>query len=94
MANISDLDDEVTQLNSQLEHLMKQVKMMTTWTNVLEEILEGQIKGKQNGIGFDHRAQNHKHQHKSFAYALKDYGMDGKKRRTHNIKFVVAKGFV
>ena len=30
LAKISELNDEVIQLNSQLEHLKKQVKMMTT----------------------------------------------------------------
>jgi len=47
----------------------------------VEEILEGQIKRKPNGIGFDHKAQNKKHQHKNFAYALKDYGKDKNKRK-------------
>jgi len=59
---------------------MKQVKMMITRTDVLEEILEGQIKGKPNGIGFDHKTLNQKHQHKSFAFALKDYGKDKKEK--------------
>ena len=30
LAKISELNDEVTQLNSQLEHVKKQVRMMTT----------------------------------------------------------------
>jgi peptidoglycan hydrolase CwlO-like protein len=38
LAKISGLNDELIQLNSQLEHLKKQVKMMTIGTNVLEEI--------------------------------------------------------
>jgi len=54
--------------------------MMITRTDVLEEILEGQIKGKPNGIGFDHKTLNQKHQHKSFAFALKDYGKDKKEK--------------
>lgn len=36
LAKISNLNDEVTQLNSQLEHLKKQVRMMNTCTNLLE----------------------------------------------------------
>jgi len=65
---------------------------MTTGTGVLEEILEGQIKGTPNGIGFFHKAQNQKHQHKNFAYALKDYGKDKKKKGAQNIQFVVDGG--
>ena len=45
LAKIYELNDEVTQLNSQLEHVKKQVRMMTTRTYVLEEILEGRMKG-------------------------------------------------
>lgn len=37
LTKIYDINDEVTELNSQLEHLKKQVKMMTTGTDVLEE---------------------------------------------------------
>lgn len=81
LAKISEINDEVTQINSQLEHLKKQVKMITTWTNALEEILEVQIRGKPNGIGFYHKAQNKKHQHKNFAYALKDYGKDKRNKK-------------
>jgi SMC interacting uncharacterized protein involved in chromosome segregation len=43
LAKISELNNEVIRLNSQLDHVMKQVKMMTTGTDVLDEILEGQI---------------------------------------------------
>jgi len=66
--------------------------MMTIGTDVLEGILEGQIKGKPNSKGFDHKAQNKKQQHKNFAYALKDYGKDKNKKESQNIKFVVAGG--
>jgi len=48
---------------------------------VLEEILEGQIKGKLNGIGFDHKTHNKKQQNKIFASALEDCGRVRKKRR-------------
>jgi len=41
-------------LNSQLENVLKQVRMMTPGTDVLDNMLEGQIKGKPNGIGFSH----------------------------------------
>jgi len=52
LAKISDLNDEVTQLNSQLEHVKKQVRMMTTRTNVLEEMLEVRNKEKSKGVAF------------------------------------------
>jgi len=54
--------------------------------------LEGKINGKPNGIGFDHKTQNKKHQHLNFAYALKDYGKDKKKMEDRNIKFVIDGG--
>jgi len=44
LANISKLNDEVRLLKSQLENIKKQVEMMTTGTNTLDEILEGQLK--------------------------------------------------
>jgi len=40
--------------NSQLDNVLKQVRMMTTGTDVLDRMLEGQVKGKPNGIGFTH----------------------------------------
>jgi len=58
LANISEHNNEVTLLNSQLSHVMKHVKMMTIGTGVLDEILEGQIKGKPNGIGFSFKHLN------------------------------------
>lgn len=53
LIKISELNNEETQLNSQLVHLKKQVRMMTTRTDMVEEILDSQIKEKPNGIGFD-----------------------------------------
>jgi len=67
LAKISELNNEVNQLNSQLNHVMKQVKMMTTRTDVLDEILEGQIQGKPNGIGFTFKHPNQNHKTKTFA---------------------------
>ncbi|KAK2422833.1 hypothetical protein QL285_033334 [Trifolium repens] len=58
LAKITELNDEVTQLNSQLEHLKKYVRMMNTGTNLLDEILEGQSHGKPKAIGFDYRTLN------------------------------------
>jgi len=62
LPKIFDLNDKVTQLNSQLEHLKKQVRMMNTGIDLLEEILEGQNQGKPKAIGFDYRALNKQQQ--------------------------------
>ena len=58
---------------------------------MLEEILEGQIRGKPNGIGFDHETQK-KQPNKNFACALEDCGMVRKKKEVQDVKFVVASG--
>ena len=77
-------------MNSQLGHVMKQVKMMTTGTGVLDEILEGQIQGKPNGIGFSFNCLNQNQQRRIFAQTLVDYGMSKKKKPVSNIKFVAS----
>jgi chromosome segregation ATPase len=64
LATITELNDEVTRLNSQLENMKKQVRMMNTGTDLLEEILEGQNQGKPKAIGFDYRALNQQQQNK------------------------------
>jgi len=51
--------------------------MMTTRTNVLEEILEGKNKEKPKSIGFDYKVLNKKQQNINYAYALEDYAMLG-----------------
>jgi len=75
LAKKIELNNEVNLLNSQFIHVMKQVKMMTTGTEVLDEILEGQIKGKPNGIRFSFKHINQNQQNRSFAQTLVDYGM-------------------
>jgi predicted nuclease with TOPRIM domain len=42
LSKISTLCNEVTQLNSQLEHMKKQVKMLNIGTDMLDEIMEKQ----------------------------------------------------
>ena len=54
LTKISDLNKEVILLNSQLDNVLKQVRMMTTGTDVLDRMLEGQVIGKPNGVGFTH----------------------------------------
>ncbi|MCH90922.1 gag-pol polyprotein, partial [Trifolium medium] len=58
LAKISELNDEVTQLNSNLEYLKKQVVMMHNSTDLLDEILYKQILGKPKGIGFNYEHLN------------------------------------
>lgn len=65
---------------------------MTTWTDILEEILESQIKGKPNGIGFDSEGQGKKQQNKNFISTLKDFGKVEKKEVVQDIKFVATEG--
>ena len=90
LEKISELNNEVNQLNSQLNHVMKHVKMMITGTDVLDEILEGQIQGKPNGIGFTSKHPNQNQQTKTFAQALVEYGIVKKKKFVNNIKFVAS----
>jgi peptidoglycan hydrolase CwlO-like protein len=58
LAQISELNDEVTKLNSQLEHVKKQVGKMTTGTNVLDDILK--VKEDPKSGGFSYKALNRK----------------------------------
>ncbi|KAK2453398.1 gag-protease polyprotein [Trifolium repens] len=64
LTKIAGLTDEVSQLNSQLENTMKQIRMLNTGTAVLDEILDSQEKNKGVGIGFDYRRMK---QHKNTA---------------------------
>jgi len=58
LAKISKLNDEVKLLNSKFEHTKKQVKMMTSDTSTLDDILEGQVKKIPNGIKYDYTHLN------------------------------------
>jgi len=73
LAKIFELNDEVRLLNSQFEHTKKQVKMMTTGSSTLDEILEGQVKEKPNGIRFDYNHLNQKQQNRNSAYKPEDH---------------------
>jgi len=90
LAKISELNDEVRLLNSQFEHIKKQVKMMTTGASTLDEILEGQVKENPNGIGFDYNPLNQKQQNHNFAYTLEDHGMIRNEKQ--DIRVTVATG--
>jgi uncharacterized coiled-coil protein SlyX len=77
LIKISKLNDEVTQLNSQLEQVKKQVRMMTTRTNVLDDILEAKDTVKPKDTSFDYKALNKKQRSRNSAYAPEDRGMVG-----------------
>ena len=49
--------------------------MMTTRTNVLEEMLEVHNKKKAKGVGFNYKSLNKKQCNINSAYALEDYGL-------------------
>jgi len=63
---------------------------MTNGTSTLDDILEGQVKEKPNGIGFDYNLLNQKQHNRIFAYTLEDRGMIIKEKQ--DISFVVAIG--
>ena len=94
LAKIYDLNDEVTQLNSQLEHVRKQVRMMNTCIDLLKEMLEGQNQGKPNVIGFDYKALNKQKQNqdRNFVYVVGDYRALNKQQQNQDKRFVTAVG--
>jgi hypothetical protein len=85
-----ELNNEVMLLNSQLDHVLKQVRMMTTGTDVLEKMLEGEIKGKPNGIGFSHEHLRQEHQNSSYDQALEYYHKAKKGKPVRKIKFAAS----
>jgi len=90
LAKIYELNKEVMLLNSQLDNVLKQVRMMTTGTDVLDRMLEGQVKGKPNGIGFTHEHLKQKHQNSSYVQALEHYHKTKKGKPVKKIKFVAS----
>ncbi|PNY13324.1 gag-protease polyprotein [Trifolium pratense] len=58
LSKISELNNEVTQLNSKLEHMKKQLVLMHNNTDALDESLDKQISGKPKGIGFNYHGLN------------------------------------
>ena len=89
---ISELNDEVTLLNSQLEQVKKQVEMMTDDSTILDDMTEGQGKRKANGIGFDYKPLNQKQRNRKFAYALEDHGMIRKGEHDKDVKVIDPSG--
>jgi Zn-finger nucleic acid-binding protein len=88
LTKISEQNNEVMLLNSQLDQIPKQVRMMTTETDVLDKMLEGQTTGKPNGLGFCHEHLKQEHQNSSYAQALEYYHKDKKRKPVRKIKFV------
>jgi len=85
IAKISELNDEVTQLNSQLEHLKQHVRMMTTGTNVLDDIIEVKNKEEPKSGGFNYKALNIKQPNRNSAYAIEDCGIARKQQYDQQI---------
>jgi len=92
LAKISELNDEVTLLNSQHEQVKKQVGMMTTDSGIPDEMSQGQDKGRANGIGFDYEPLNQKQRNRKFAYASEDHGMIRKEKQDKDIKIIDPSG--
>jgi len=90
LAKITKLNNEVMLLNPQLDHVLKQVRMMTTGIDVLGKMIDGQIKGKPNGIGFTHEHLKQEHENSSYAQALEYYHKGKKKKPVRTIKFVTS----
>ncbi|KAK2378305.1 putative mitochondrial protein [Trifolium repens] len=58
LTKIAGLTDKVAQLNSQLESVMKQVRMMNVGTDLLEEILDNVPSGKLKSVGYNYSSLN------------------------------------
>jgi len=63
---------------------------MTTATDVLDRMLEGQVKGKPNGIGFTHEHLKQEHQNISYVQALEHYHKAKTGKPVKKIKFVAS----
>jgi uncharacterized coiled-coil protein SlyX len=88
LTRISELNDVVTSLNSQLEQVKKQVDMMTNGSTVLEDdVTEGQDRRKANGVCFDYKQRNRKS-----GYALEDHGMIRKEEQVKGVKVIDSSG--
>jgi len=90
LAKIYELNKEVMLFNSQLDNVLKQVRMMTTGTDVLDRMLEGQVKGKPNGIGFTHEHLKQEHQNSSYVQALEHYHKAKKGKPVKKIKYLAS----
>ena len=64
--------------------------MMTTRTDVLDKMLEIQVKGKPNGIGFTHEYLKQEHQSSSYVQALEQYHKAKKGKPVKKIEFVAS----
>jgi len=89
-AKISELNKEVMLLNSQLKNVLKQVRIMTTGTDVLDKMLEAEVKGKPNGICFIHEHLKQEHQNNSYGQALEHYHKAKKGKPVKKIEFVAS----
>jgi len=75
LAKILELNNEVILLNSQLDQIKKQTKIMLNDTTIPEEVTEDHIVTKAKGIKFDYKPLNLRQRIKHVRYASEDHGM-------------------
>jgi hypothetical protein len=66
LSKISKLNNEVTQLTSQLEDVKEQLKRINSSTNMYDKPVEEQGPRKPKAFGFDYKAINRQQQGKKF----------------------------
>jgi len=64
--------------------------MMITGIDVLDKMLEGQVKGKTNRIGFRHEHLKQEHQNNSYVQTLEHYHKTKKGKPVKKIEFVAS----
>ena len=75
LAKISELNDEVILLNSQLDQIKKQTEIVSNDTATPEEVTKDHIIRKEKGIEFDYKPLNMRQRNSNVRYASKDHGM-------------------
>jgi len=75
LAKISELNNEVILLNSQLDQIKKQTEIVLNDTTIPEEVTEDHIVRKAKGIEFDYKPLNLRQRNRHVRYASEDHGM-------------------
>ena len=58
LKTISDLESEVSSLNSSLDRMVKSLKMLNNGSDTLDEILQvGRVSGDESGLGFNEKKE-------------------------------------
>jgi len=63
---------------------------MITGTDVLDRMVEGQVKGRPNGIDFTHEHLKQEHQNNNYVQTLEHYDKAKKGKPVKKIKFVAS----